>query len=386
MRAFNHVAWFASIVAVMGCEPPSEGNDGKKETAEPTRLIPVFDGQPSFKKLTPESLGWPTYRETSGDAGWEGSSEPICDDAVEGNTLDVWADARGVFVLASDKCNRAVLDSSCIGRYSTSVWLNSGNGWTPFLENDPSIESHQLAGQEDGDLWLTTTDCGVLRVDESGVPHCADDSDLGDDDVTLSSREYSINGGRVFALGSQGVWVDEDGEFSLLAPLPQEGWTLHASDEWLLVGASNAAFLVSHLDGQVETLPPPPAGDYSASFGRAPDDLWLGSSAGWLVHFDGTEWVSFPWGTLGAVNRFWGTADVIYFQSSRGFGRIRAADGQPEVLFYLEEDSSIASLEGMWGRAKDEVFLVGKSAIENSDETCSPIVSLVFDGEKVHAF
>ena len=110
MRAFNHVAWFASIVAVMGCEPPSEGNDGKEGNGSTDTTDPRLSMVSPLSKNSPQSpLAGPPIGKLLEDAGWEGSSEPICDDAVEGNTLDVWADARGVFVLASDKCNRAVL-------------------------------------------------------------------------------------------------------------------------------------------------------------------------------------------------------------------------------------------------------------------------------------
>lgn len=380
MHAHGSAVWLLSGAWFLGCDEQAP-RDLALSNAPPGTLLEVWGENVSLDDEWIEpSAGWPTYSDVAARDGWRNSAGFLCDDSVRADVLDVWADARGVFVMVSEMCNRSVLDTTCTGKYATSVWLNAGEGWSRFLERDPSVESYELIGQEGGRLWLWGPDCGAFAVDETGVGTCFQDVE-----PWLVFGGLWVDGERVFVLGADDVRVVEGTEISVWSKVPPGALAIFARDDWALLGASNAAHVASDPVPEFEALPVPPAGEYVASFGRAPDDLWLGSLAGWLVHFNGSRWSSFPLGELGGVVDLWGTEDVLYFLSTGGFGRIQ--DGAPEVLFRLDATAPVSAFSGMWGRAANEVFLVGRDARSpEQDATCSQVVSFYYDGEHVHAF
>jgi len=179
---------------------------------------------------------------------------------------------------------------------------------------------------------------------------------------------------------SAGTWskVGEPG------PSMSSVWT---DGQTVVAVGADQTVLMGPVDGALTEVANVPAGDYTAVWGFAENDLWLSNGAQ-LVHFDGSTWQPHDTGVLvGGIHQLWGDAGVVYFASSTEFGRWNGAD--VEILLRPPAGTKLSTFPGsfgrFWGRTAREVFLPLNDARYKS-HTCSSAFILYFDGARFHPF
>lgn len=323
---------------------------------------------------------WPTLEEVVGEPGWRQSTEPLCEDAFESQGFDLWSDERGVFVRPWRRCDPELLDRGCLGD-GTSVWWNDGSGWQRFFSADTTLRSSAVYGQPGGDVLVTTDSCDLLRLDGADDATCLV---AGSEDQVVHFA--AVDGERAYLTRNNEVWSGQDGSWELLEALPRLPTDLWANEEVVVAAAVNAVYVRGAGDVAFRPLPGAPAGYYMAVWGFGAEDLWLGNTSGWLVHWDGAEWTHRPSGSIDGIAQLWGSDGVLFFRSTSTFGRVVAGD--PEILFstqstYTNQLTPNTFLQSMWGSGPEEVFL----SLDRGGVQSSCVAELLFfDGANVRFF
>jgi hypothetical protein len=293
-------------------------------------------------------------------------------------TADAWADARGVFLLIADS-------------YDAVVYLNAGSEWRPFykLAADQPSDSHLLGGLPDGRLALTGDFDNLFGVafldDQGGVQF---QTPLGAGRAGLAVAKDAAGGSlAIIASGSMlkysaGTWSPIGNQDFGVASV----WT----DGKVVVGVgSDQTVVMGPLDGPLLPLKGVPAGDYTAVWGFAANDLWFANSGPQLVHYDGNKWELHETGSLShfGIKQLWGESGILYFATDTEFGRWNGTRAEILLRPPAGTDSNLAEgqLGQFWARSASEVFIPLRDK-RYWEHTCGSTFMLWFDGSQFHAF
>jgi hypothetical protein len=205
------------------------------------------------------------------------------------------------------------------------------------------------------------------------------------------TRVAAVDENVAYAINGRHVLEYRDGSWHEVATLPDAGNAIWANAEVVIVAGEFQVF--SWRVGSApkfEALPEAPVGNYSAIWGFAADDVWLGNSSGQLVYYDGSSF------SVLQVSReappaemrgLWGRDGQLFFHTSNEFGRVVAK--QVEYLLEPSEASSGSgstfTLNGLWGLSPKEVFLTVHDP-EFDDYACGGQFAVWFDGTEFHRF
>ena len=318
---------------------------------------------------------------TSGKPLWRESQEAFCPKIDGSSFLDIWSDERGAFVLTSDAKTRP------------AIWSNLGTGWKITFDwsGDTNIlYQGGLKGFANGPLVVYGgLPCGIQFVD-GGSADCSGASLPVDLSVVSTGRAYAVNYDRV---------LQYDGNFwtQLGTALPDTGWTSAVwADSSTVVVTANETYgggLVFRIDSSGDPVllaGLPSQVDLFAVWGFGASDIWVGSSRGQLVHFDGAGWsevAAIPYngsaskGVSGSNGigkiKLWGMGGSLFAIAGNVFGQW---DGTRfKVLDSLAGDAYFA---GLWGNSPSEIFLAVYDR-QGSPEACGPFRLRWFDGKVV---
>ena len=322
----------------------------------------------------------------SADIGWRDSTDAICHDKVgQPNAHAVYSTADAVYALVSLRCN--LFDGDCGDQrvQGTSVYRNDGEGWQE-LYRVSNAHSERLWAYPDGRILSSgrADSCGLLSLGRAGQSRCLLDGPVADVSIVDEDTTYVLRFDRVLA--GDGVTFEE-----LTPPLgPADAVNatdLFAADGYMVVaGSAQSVWLRATEDTDWEQLQGVPQGDYRAVWAFAPDDIWIGSAQGELVHYDGDRWQTM-WSASDCahegIHSLWGAEDgTLYFATEAHFGRW--AEGQVELLSSWECQPDVG-LVGLWGNAADEVFL---SVVDRrrGSMTCGQGLLFWFDGSEIRRF
>jgi len=369
--------------SVGGHAGSTAGSAGATHSGGAASNVPVDNRPPRPTWDPPFSVGTP---------GWRDSTTPLCE-AHQGrqDAFDVWADERGVFGIFSAVCN--VLAGDACGKQGLSLQFNDGSGWQLLYALPPgsgmgSTGSLHLTGFDGGPLLISgflDAKTGLWRIGLDGSADLQAELEVG--------RPFVVGSDVAYALGADSLYRFKDDKWSTFAALPepvQEVWA--DQDTIIVVGQNQAVYRKSTGDDAFVHLEDVPAGDYSAVWGFSADDIWLGSQAKQLVHYDGATWKVVETGSedvSGAgIAQLWGSNDGdLFFRTRIEMGRLKGDEAELLITLPPNVDPSMSRVitSGMWGLSSKEVFL----AVADKDfrkYACGEQFMLWFDGETFHSF
>jgi hypothetical protein len=303
------------------------------------------------------------------DAAWVSPSDPFCPGMSSVEHLDVWGDARGLFVLIGTQSRTLILQ-------------NSGAEWHAVLDG-AGWELARLSGFPDGPLVIYGPSlCGV-RLVEDGSDRCsaAVRGALGFA-ATGPDRAYATSGSHVFQFDGT-LWTQYGAR--LTATAGDTTYDVHARGVWadaqtLLAGTSIGVFW-SEAGGELKLDPDLQHRDYWAVWASTGEQFWAGSADGlrWRSNGSWTRLWSPQPSCRETVKNLWGTGDTVFFATPRTFGVHRGGD-QVEILREWPCDGGV-SVTGLWGQSETEVYV---TAVDLSRRAgCGEAVLFQYDGARL---
>jgi hypothetical protein len=322
-----------------------------------------------------------------GTVGWQDSKDPFCPPQQGQQTaFRVWADAAAVHAVFGASCD-SLSESGCTGQQGLSLWKNDGSGWQ--IETELSEEYTAALGGLPGSSTLI----GTLVDGKPGI-YAVEDGKL-----TLSHALDSLSDLQIFGVGPKHAYARSgsevleyrDGSWQTLSTLPEQILSISGGEKFVVAAGLNQSIYLKQGSAEFEALPNVPAGDYTASWAFAANDIWAGNGAGQLVHYDGSSWQVVETGshdkTGSGIVALWGDDDTLYFMTFTEFGRATATGA--ELLFSRSQNAKPTdpyfSPQSLWGKSKDEVFLT-ISDEEFEQYACGAAFVVWFDGAKFHQF
>lgn len=320
--------------------------------------------------------------------------EPLCIPwAGPLDAADLWADTRGVFVLASMQ-DEAVVVAFDEGSARWRRW------WVARRAEESAVVPGGIHGVAGASLLVwPVQDCWITELNGSGASACASPEDDGGPGVEIvgvldvhrvdEHLAWALTRVRFGSLGLEArVMRLSDGEL-------ESGGTLHTPEgsrnpSGLLQvwgdGAGYFALSTKYLwasGGPPDNAPRSdvPAATYASLWGDRRDSLWIGTEGGDLLHFDATDWSRRPVAT-GPIRHLWGGPDALYFGTDSTFGRMIRADGPGDVQELLRWDPRRLRLHGIAGH-EGVVYLVLEQP-EADDLGCAPLFVLKYEGGTFH--
>ena len=364
-----------------------------------------------------EAEAWVPPIDDAGEAGWRDSETPWspppvsrCDaDLLFGAPLDLWCDADGVFVLHGWQEFREEPGGGWTpdGPPLLGVWANSGDGWIPYYRGEwsgcgPECDM-QLGGILDGWLlgWMPGESVygfapGVMEPLWPELTSIGPDLVVVRDDLAYAS--WQAGGDARIVRWNGSTWS------AIPAPLPfTEARRAHLwADVANLFVAGPYSILLSLEADDWRVHDAGSLANFTAIWGFAGDDVWVGGEEGVLKHYDGVSWTDVAWpsretaGTCvwaSPIHGMWGADGVLYFVTSTQFARW---DGtEVEVLGFWPDrwDPDTGGgrcvpelrLVALWGNSPTEVFLaIARPSPEPSSAYCNDIAVLFWDGATFH--
>jgi len=322
-----------------------------------------------------------------GNAGWQDSEEPFCA-PQQGHPLafQVWADRVAIHAVFGTSCD-ALSDGFCTGSQGASLWKNDGSGWQTEADLG-AAEGIALGGLPGG-----ATLVGMVQGSTAGI-YAVEDGKL-----TLSHALESLDQLQVFGVGPQHAYARSgsevleyrNGNWRTLETLPEQLLSISGGEQFVVAAGLNQAIYLKQGSAPFKALPKVPAGDYTASWAFAADDIWAGNGAGQLVHYDGSSWRVVETGsrdtTGSGIVALWGDSGTVYFMTYTEFGR--TTESGAELLLSRSPDALPSdpyfSPQSLWGKSKNEVFLAISDG-QFKKYACGTSFMTWFDGSKFHQF
>lgn len=309
--------------------------------------------------------------QTAGAAGmlaesvWRMSNAAFC---VEGtgaphSAVDLWSDEAGVYLLLDEQ-----------------LYENRGEGWKLF-RNEGRGGPGGIAGAIGDALMLyggATVRCGIELMGRTGRTRCSAVL-AGPRDVFVVQDDlaYAANADQVHVFDGT-RWDPWDAERVLDGRWIQRLW---ANERTLLLATTDGVFVSR--DGQapeLQDLPEAAGSDFSAAWGFADDDLWVGSSTGQLFRFQGERW-TLEWSNTAEaacarVTEIWGSEGQLFFHTPDGLYWHRT-DGSTRTLARRPCVEGRSAFQSVWGNSPVEVFVAEQS---DGSGACGEILLSWFDG------
>jgi hypothetical protein len=337
-----------------------------------------------------------------GTQGWKDSTMPFCGGVMETFAMDVWADSTGVYAGVMD-ADAGVATTSVAtpsgGPFGpmgfpgmgepnlrTVVWHNDGSGWGLRLEGVGGAFNFGITGVDRGPLILHSNPQSIeefacrLGMTTRGGFKCLDVDAIQDVVVVNDSLAYALMGGtRVLVYDGQD-W------HSHATPLPYPAQRLWADESNLIAVGSAGTLLRFQNDrwtledvGVLEKL--------TAIWGFAPNDLWIGTGTGKLLHFDGTTWTQRAevrgqtCDTRQPVTGLWGANGVLFAHTPTALVRWKA-DELTTLGNWTCGFGTTQQVRALWGRHENEVFI---GLVDQSfGSPCGTAFVAYYDGAEFH--
>jgi hypothetical protein len=352
----------------------------------------------------------------AGETGWGDSGEPwappatpACNSPDGGTALDLWSDTSGVYLLYGwEDWHSDGHGAWTVGPHESSIFHNVGGGWTEFYHGSSATHGSfedptWIGGILEGRLLGWATYGPVWGFEPGMAVHPWPEL------TNVGRGVFVVNGTLAYALwqaGSEVKVVHWNG--SVWSPLPvatptftDAGSTHLWADEHSLFVAGQYASLVSLEGDSWRIHDPGTLSDLTAIWGFGGNDVWVGTYAGELLHYDGSSWANVAWPSLeddtacnrrSAITEMWGADGVLYFitgtQLARWNGSSFTVLGHwPGVA---RGDTSCAGgirPVALWGNSPTEVFLaVAEPGAIGLELFCGNSALLRWDGTSFHRF
>lgn len=307
--------------------------------------------------------------------------EPLCIPSAGAlEAVDLWADPRGAFVLASMQ-DEAVVVAFDEGSGRWRRW------WDAELLEEGAVQPEGVHGVVGGSLLVWPVQgCWITELSGPGASACASPEGGGpavevvdvldvhrvDKDLAwvliryrhsslglmvnaerLSGGELDYEGGLEAPDARQpsgllGIWGDGAGFFAL-------------STRYLWAGGRRSDV---------------PAATYASLWGDHRDSVWIGTEGGELLHFDALDWSRRPV-AAGPIRHLWGGAETLYFGTDAAFGRMARGDGPADVQELLRWDPSRLRLQAIAGH-EGAVYLALQQP-DTDELSCAPLFVLKYE-------
>ncbi len=355
---------------------------------------------------------WVSPFPDTGEPGWQNSTEPLCANVeVDGNAIDIWSDDRGVFALVTGRVPSEQGDDFDAGDGDCShgncnierLFHHNGNAWqlqNTFVIADPEgtiiSRDTELRGAPLGPRFVSRFAGEVQDNCAVGLVH---------DDLRRCVLEqgrarslFVVNEGRAFVV---------DGNLGKLLRFEGGGWyelpSAHSPESELCADADRVCLLeggnpfhVYRFDDRAQPtasatdLGGPTSGEAGSIWVRSPDDIWVGSDAGRIFHFDGQAWQQVA--TLngsncpsadGGVHGIWGSGDTLYFYSARSLMRWNGAVFESLASWTCNSAFNNVAIRDVWGNNDHDLFIALRD-IRPFSEPCGGSIVIHFDGAQFH--
>ncbi len=309
------------------------------------------------------------------DVGWKTSEDSLCSQR-SGPFMShwVWSDNRGVFALVSSRTD--FLDPA------TAVFHNDGSGWEKLYSFEFMFFAG-LTGFTNGPLLVygeSNSGCGVQRL-QGGERTCsAGLSSVHNVFVVNDALAYGVYDNRVIAYDGTdwfqlGDPIEGTEEIALRA--------LWADEQTLVVVDDQAVFLFDDdASGFFKAADIPP-GTYGPIWGFGGNDIWIGTDAGELMHFDGGEWT-----VVSSIDQrirgLWGHSQQLFLHTGNALARLE--DDRVHMLTEWSRDLvDPPYITHIWGNSPSEVFL---SILDNAQASsfCGSTFVVWYDGQYFRRF
>jgi len=313
---------------------------------------------------------------------WRMSSEPFCDER--------WGWARYGALWSSD--GAVVLAAGIDGPDGSSIYRNSGEGWTTLFSydwaaNGLSASIDHLTGTDAaGLLFGQVVGCDILRY-RAGEVSCA----LRVGPVTVEGSLLGIvaEGEEIVALRRDGVYRYDGSRWDRPLEFSDEAFGVLAGRPSAYVVARGLSEVFVVREGVRTDLSPAPVGAYSAvAIDPATGTVWLATFAGALFRHDGVAWEFIPFddppcGFFEYVRKLWLGTDRLYFVRHTSFAYVDDGGANEVVSYACPEGGNGPKFRDIAGLADDEVFLLMEDP-GLRDYACGELVMLWYDGNEIH--
>jgi hypothetical protein len=287
----------------------------------------------------------------------------------------------------------------------TSLLLNDGTGWITLIGllapvSIPHPVDDDLEGVPGGLLWHWSSEGTFLSAIEAETGEVTwEEIGIHDLHVVDATLAYALTRGSPGILEYDGsLWYPLAGEL-----LPTVVTLVWSDGEALFCAGENGTLLTREGTHWVlhdtRTL-----SDFSAIWGFAWNDVWLGTEDGTLHHYDGEGWTQVEWPDRGddtsgcrrrglGIEGMWGQGSTLFFhtrnQIVRWDGSRFTTLGYWPGIATSTTDFDEGCYDGLhifdiWGNAPDEVFIASRPS-EPASGACSEYL-LWWDGEELHRF
>jgi hypothetical protein len=339
------------------------GADGADVTGPDARGRPDTDASGLPESWIPDALS-----ETDADPLWRMSKQPLCVGNLNPTSLSVWSNSNAIFVLAAQVTEQV-------------IYINSGSGWSEYFRDEPANYSIGLRGFN-GDGTLVEYGgypCGIQFV-RGQRAECAAAARVSSVAVVDETHAFAVERPNVLLFYDGTYWKQLGSPLDFGGGFASALWA--SSDTILTAGEGGRAYLFRSDSAQPVALPTPPDGDYISAWGFGPTDLWLGTAAGQLVHYDGatwrTEWTASE--ACGGIRGMWGTQGVLYFHTNNDVNEWKAGSVSPIVALPCDPTEAVKIAE-IWGNSLSEVFIATLDT--TVDNPCGNAKLTWFDGQNL---
>jgi hypothetical protein len=363
---------------------------------------------------TPTAPFWAPPFADVGEDGWRDSEDPLCVGLPDVGAVDMTADETGVHLAVSGYGPESVgLDDAdagvALGDFEalgfpnagmrggdissfeflprTRVLRNRGEGWVRRAEMPGSSFDVLLRSLGRNTLALAilpggdsvTCPLGVIHEDEL---ECLVVDPISDIVRVTDTLGYALMFGTRLIRWNGEQWRSEGN----LLPYPVR--VLWADGEDVLAFGTAGTVLRKTSVGW-ELVGVDSFESFTAVWGEAADDLWLGTATGKVMHFDGesvAERYELGGTTCSAMHPIvglYGSGDMLYMHTGSQIARVEIGDDL-EVLgdWSCQFGGASQELVALAGTGPDDVFVALRDLSVGSD--CGAVFVAHYDGEEFH--
>jgi hypothetical protein len=305
---------------------------------------------------------------------WRSSYDRFCEktDYHYAGLVSVWSDHRGVFLLVHDTYHDLppTIRSNTGAGWQTSytwpseVWMYSVNGGLRGIVDGPLIAFGILP-------------CTIQLVDGTGASCSGAPSRVQGMVVVNPTLAYAVSDREVLRFDGS-LWTQLGDPLPNIPsaqtrPMARAIWA--DSSIAVVVANEGGVYFIDPSSGQVTLQDGLPGSHFGSVWGFGSKDIWIGSDAGELYHYDGNGW-SLAWSTGdSAIIRLWGSEGVLFVASWTTFAQW---DGNRFLV--LDSVTSEGMYTDLWGNSPKEVFITVDLF---HDEDCGPYQLRWFNGSVV---
>jgi hypothetical protein len=311
----------------------------------------------------PYRINWPD------EIGWKDSDEALCS-GHQGflASVSIWSDPRGVFALVKS------------AEIADTIVHNDGTGWRELFSSSSFPPYVGLTGFPQGPLVVYGDfSCGVMLVENGEVTCSAGVYFVREVFVVNDSLAYAVYDNRVIHYDGAnwtqlGEPLDTAEEF-----LPRDIW---ANEQTVVIVEQQNVFFYDPDAAGFYRPQGIPAAQYRSVWGFAGDDIWIGTSGGELLHFDGSQWR-----VVAAVDRsirgLWGDSGELFLHTGNSFARLEG--DRIQILTKWSDDAvDNVYVTRLWGNSATEVFL---SILDTTAQSsCGSAYVVWYDGRDFRRF